>query len=111
MIKRLRSAGTAGLVVIAVAGHLSIHGIDAAGGPTSAVRHHSPEGASSSHRVLGLCLFVVGLAGTGLTSRLLARRKPSPAFRTDWVPVRFVPTPPSVTTVCSRRIELCVLRV
>lgn len=111
MNDRLRTVGTGCLAVIAIVGLLSMHGLVASIGPPTAAQHHSTESDASSHRVLGLCLFVVGLVGSGLAARALARQRPASANLAGRFPVPLVQVPPLVAMVRSRSIELCVLRV
>lgn len=111
MIDRLRTAGTVCLAGIAIAGLLSMHGLEASGTLTTTAQHHPTDQATPNHGVVGLCLFFAGLVGTGLAALGLSRRTPAPAVGATRFPQRFVVSRTPVAPVRARSIELCVLRV
>jgi hypothetical protein len=109
VIDRLRTAGTVCLAGIAIAGLLSMHGLEASVTITTAAQHHPTDQAN--HGAVGLCLIFVGLVGTGLAARGLSRGKPAPAVVAPQFAKCFVMSLTPVAPVRSRSIELCVLRV
>jgi len=111
VIDRLRTAGTVCLAGIAIAGLLSMHGLEASVTVTTTAQHHPTDQATPNHGVVGLCLIFVGLVGTGLATRGLSRRTPAPAVGATRFPQRFVVSRTPVAPVRARSIELCVLRV
>jgi hypothetical protein len=111
VIDRLRTAGTVCLAGIAIAGLLSMHGLEASVTLTTTAHHHPTEQATPNHGAVGLCLIFVGLVGTGLAARGLSRRTPAPAVGAPRFTRRFVMSRTLAAPVRSRSIELCVLRV
>lgn len=113
MIRRVNLHATAGLVAVAIAGLLIMHGVDVAtlrmtDADQPASQH---DDQSESHGALGVCVFVASIAGIGLAAVAVRRRHPgSPvAVRLTNVPGRrSIWSAPSGR---SRLIDLSVLRL
>ncbi len=112
LIGRRYFAGTLLLAAVAVAGLLSMHGLDGVIGSLSeqAQSAHGPTGDRGEDDALRFCVFVAAIAGLGLAAAGLTRRSGPTA--------RFAPSDGFTPTVSvpavrgrSRLLRLCVLRI
>lgn len=112
--RRDRLAFMTGLAMLAIVGMLLMHGLDPAALGPADTDHHTAEqdrtGDVAVHHVLGLCVFVIAVAGMIASTttdhrRPCRRRRPTPKPRAFDIVV----TVPAGGRL--RLFELCVLRV
>ena len=96
------------MVALALAGLVSMHGLDGAAASLSEPSHTSAE-ESTGHETLGICVFVLAIAGLGMaTPSSTPRQRVTGRYRqTETVPRH----PLSSGGGRSRLILLCVLRL
>lgn len=111
-IGRRHLVGSLYLVTAAIAGLLSMHGLDGVVASFVEPSHssHGPTGDTSGYETLGICVFVAAIAGLGIAAVGLPRRAATTTRygRTDGR--YFLRARPSVSGV-SRLVHLCVLRL
>jgi hypothetical protein len=99
-------------VLISVAGLLSIHGLDGATATITDQAHstHGQARDSTPHGVLGICVFVVAMAGLGVAAARAPRQRLIVAVspRTSALSLDGTST---IADGRSRLAQLCVLRL
>jgi MYXO-CTERM domain-containing protein len=111
-IRRERLAGSLLLVTVAVAGLLSMHGLEGAVVSLTGSTHatHGPAADSGDTPGLDVCVFVAVLAGLGIGALGAVRRREATVRRAAFDEIGIAPSV-SALPGRSRLLQMCVLRL